>query len=166
MAARIPAPLELSVLSTYARSFAELCMGPAGGTQLPVLASAVVPAGQARQRCKRRPASMTVLITVPDVVLEHWHVPAAVRVAGFHAVLMENPFWKLVSLPLLGSHSTQLSWSADGTKPAACERGKRKGRADQQHVYVQACRQQPERINQSSACLAHRPAHTAGTRGR
>lgn len=90
-------------------------MAPEGGMQLPVLASAVVPAGQTRQRCRPRPASLTVLTTDPAAAMAHWHVPAAVRLAGCQAVVMEKPLSKLVSFPLLGSHRTQLSLSAAGT---------------------------------------------------
>lgn len=84
---------------------------------MPVLASAVVPAGQIRQRCRSRPASLTVLTTVPAAAEEHWHVPAADKLAGCHAESRENPLAKLVWLPLLPSHNTQLSLSAAGTDP-------------------------------------------------
>lgn len=115
IAARIPAPFELRSASTYARSFAGVLSGPEGGVQMPVLASAVEPAGQIRQRCKFRPALLTVLTTVPAAALEHWQTPAADRLAGCHAVVNVKPLLKLVALPLLESHSTQLSLSADGT---------------------------------------------------
>lgn len=115
IAARMPAPFSLRSASTYAKSLAGLLRGPEEGVQAPVLASAVVPAGQTRQRCRSRPALLTVLTTVPAAALEHWQTPAVDRLAGCHAVVMVKPFSKLVSLPLLGSHSTQLSLSADGT---------------------------------------------------
>jgi hypothetical protein len=111
----MPAPFAFMLLSTYARSFAGLLRGPEGGVHAPVLVSAVVPAGQTKQRCRSLPASLMVLTTVPAAALAHWHVPAADKLAGCHAVVMEKPFAKLVWLPLLASHSTQLSLSAAGT---------------------------------------------------
>jgi hypothetical protein len=115
VAARMPAPRVFSVLMTCVKSLAGVLRAPEGGTHAPVLASAAVPAGQTKQRCRSRPAVLTALTTVPAAVLAHWQVPAAVRLAGCHSVVREKPFQKLVSLPLLGSHSTQLSLSAEGT---------------------------------------------------
>lgn len=120
VAAKIPAPFAFRSFSTYVRSLAGVLRGPEDGMHAPVLASAVLLAGQTRHRCRSRPASVTVLITVPAAALLHWQVPPAVKLAGCHDESIENPFAKLVVLPLLGSHSTQLSLSADGTSPAAC----------------------------------------------
>jgi hypothetical protein len=115
IAACIPAPFELSWFSTYVKSLAGLLRGPEGGVHVPVLASAVVPAGQTKQRCRSRPASLTVLTTVPAAALEHWHVLAADKLAGTQSEVRENPFVKLLWLPLLPSHRTQLSLSAAAT---------------------------------------------------
>jgi hypothetical protein len=55
-----------------------------------------------------------LLMTLPAAATAHWQEPEEERLAGFHAVLREKPPAKLVSLPLVGSHSTQLSPSAAG----------------------------------------------------
>jgi hypothetical protein len=115
IAACIPAPSELSWFSTYVKSLAGLLREPEGGVHVPVLASAADPAGQTKQRCRSRPASLTVLTTVPAAALEHWHVPADDMLAGTQSEVRENPLAKLVWLPLLPSHRTQLSLPTDGT---------------------------------------------------
>lgn len=116
----MPAPLAFSAPSTYARSLAAVRSGPEGGTHAPLLASGELPAGHCRQRRKALPLSCMLLMTLPAAALAHLQEPAGERLAGCHAALSEKPPAKLVSLPLVGSHSTQLSPSAAGKYPAAC----------------------------------------------
>jgi hypothetical protein len=110
----------LSVLSTYAKSRVAGCTGPEGGTHAPLLASATLPAGHTRQRCSARPASLTLLMTVPGAGAAHWQLlpdaaAAGATRAGSQLLLMVNPLPKAVSLPVLGSHSTQRSLSGAST---------------------------------------------------
>jgi hypothetical protein len=116
----MPAPLAFNVLSTYARSLATVLSGPEGGTHAPLLASGELPAGHCRHRWKALPLSRMLLMTLPAAAVAHLQEPVEERLAGCHAALNEKPPAKLVSLPLVGSHSTQLSPSAAGKYPAAC----------------------------------------------
>jgi hypothetical protein len=115
----MPAPLAFSELSTYVRSLAAVRSGPEGGTHAPLLASGELPAGHCRHLWKALPLSCMLLMTLSAAAAAHLQEPEE-RLAGVHAALSEKPPAKLVSLPVVGSQSTQLSPSAAGMYPAAC----------------------------------------------